>query len=130
GSQATVSPLRMPPDATVVRAFLFWSGTFNNGEGIPLDRTVDFRLPDGTFINNLNVDIPRPGEPASTLNRCVQRNHTIGPDVVPMFSCRREVTFLLQQLGTGGAVGSYEVSDVDLSAGDCLNQPGTCQAKY
>jgi uncharacterized repeat protein (TIGR01451 family) len=130
GSQATVPLSQMAPDATVVQAFLFWGGTFEPGQGIPLDRDVDLRLPDGRLINNLRVDGLQPGEPPSSLNRCVQRNHPIPGGTVPMFSCRREITSILQQLGRGGAVGTSEVSDVQLSPGDCNVDPATCEAKF
>jgi len=132
GSQATIPLSQMPPDASVVQAFLFWGGTFNPGQGIPLDRDVDLRLPDGRLVNNLRVDALQPGEPASQLSssRCVQRNHPVGGTTVPMFSCRREVTSLLQGLGAGGAVGTFEVSDVNLSPGDCTFEPNTCEAKF
>ena len=130
GSQATIPLSQMAPDATVAQAFLFWGGTFNPGEGVPLDRSVDLRLPDGRLINDLSIDALQPGEPPSALNRCVQRNHPIPGDTVPMFSCRREITSLLQQLGRGGAVGTYEVSDVQLSPGDCTIDPRTCEAKF
>jgi len=125
GSMQTVSSSRMPVDATVVRAFLLWSGS----EGMfGTDRDIDLRLPDGTFFNDLSVDFPTAGEPASALNRCL-RVDSAGNTPVPYYSCRREVTHLLQQLGPGGALGTYEVSDVDLQAGDCNNDP-FCQAMY
>jgi uncharacterized repeat protein (TIGR01451 family) len=132
GSQATIPLSQMPPDAAVVQAFLFWGGTFNPGQGIGLDRDLDLRLPDGRLINNLRVDALQPGEPAAMLSssRCVQRNHPVGGTTVPMFSCRREVTSLLQALGAGGAVGTFEVSDVNLSPGDCTLEPNTCEAKF
>ncbi len=131
GSQATIPLSDVPGDASVVQAFLFWGGTFDPGGGVNLDRSADFTLPDGTLLNDLSVDTLRPGEPApTTTNRCLQRNHQIGFEVVPMFSCRREVTGLLQNLGAGGSVGTYELSDVNLSPGDCQNDPGTCEAKF
>ncbi|MDP2345090.1 MAG: hypothetical protein Q8O67_29365 [Deltaproteobacteria bacterium] len=131
GSQATIPLSDVPADATVVQAFLFWGGTFDPNVGINLDRTVDLILPNGTLLNDLSVDTLRPGEPpAATTNRCVQRNHQVGGETVPMFSCRREVTALLQNLGAGGSVGTYELSDVNLSPGDCNAEPGTCEAKF
>jgi uncharacterized repeat protein (TIGR01451 family) len=130
GSEATIPLSRMAPDATVARAFLFWGGTFQPGQGIPLDRTVDFRLPDGTFFNDLSVDQPVAGEAPSALSRCVQRNHNIGGANQPMFVCRREITTLLQRLGPGGAVGTYGVDDVNLKSGDCVREPNLCQAAF
>ncbi len=129
-SEATIPLSRMDPDATVVQAFLVWAGTFQPSQGIPLDRDVDFTLPDGTFFNDLSVDAPEPGETPSALNRCVSRNLNIGGQTQPMFECRREVTQLLQRLGPGGAVGTYGVEDVQLEAGDCNNDPGRCEAAY
>jgi hypothetical protein len=107
GSDATIDLSDMPADASVVRAFLFWAGTHANVGGS--DGTVDFELPDGTFFNNLSVSTAVPGETLSPLNRCVTRAHTILGVPAPMFSCRRDVSFLLQQLGSGGAVGTYHV---------------------
>ena len=131
GSQANVSLNDVPADAEVVQAFLFWGGTYDDNAGIPVDTTVDLRMPDGTFINDLAVGSLRPGEAApSTTNRCVQRDHPVGGQPVQMFSCRREVTSLARGLGTGGVVGTWEVSDVDLSPGDCNNQPRQCEAKF
>ncbi|MBI1944390.1 MAG: DUF11 domain-containing protein [Deltaproteobacteria bacterium] len=133
GSEATIPLSRMPADATVVRAFLFWGGTYDPGLGVPQDRNVDLTLPDGTPLNDLSVDTLLPGEPNGSLNRCLQRNHTFGGGAIPalpMYVCRREVTFSLQQLGAGGAVGSYGVDDVDLYATDCGNDPGRCQAFF
>jgi hypothetical protein len=132
GSQASIPLAQVPADASVVQAFLFWGGTFDPAQGIALDRDIDVRLPDGRLINDLRVDGLQPGEPAAALttSRCVQRAHPVGGATVPMFSCRREVTSILQGLGVGGAVGTYEVSDVELSPGDCALEPGTCEAKF
>ena len=131
GSQATISISDVPPDASVVQAFLYWGGTFDPSAGINLDRNVDLILPDGTLLNDLSVDTLRAGEAApTTTNRCLQRNHQVGANIVPMFECRREVTGLLQNLGAGGSIGTYDISDVNLSPGDCNNQPRTCEAKF
>ena len=131
GSQATISISDVPPDASVVQAFLYWGGTFDPSAGINLDRNVDLILPDGTLLNDLSVDTLRAGEAApTTTNRCLQRNHQVGANIVPMFECRREVTGLLQNLGAGGSIGTYDISDVNLSPGDCDNQPRTCEAKF
>ncbi len=131
GSQATIPLNDVPADATVVQAFLFWGGTFDTGGGVNLDRNVDLILPNGTLLNDLSVDSLRAGEAApSTTNRCVSRNHPVAGEIVQMFSCRREITNLLQQRGSGGAVGTYEVSDVNLSPGDCAAEPATCEAKF
>ncbi|MCP4504013.1 MAG: DUF11 domain-containing protein [Deltaproteobacteria bacterium] len=125
GSMQAISSFRMPVDATVVRAFLFWAGSET---AFGVDREVDFRLPDGTFFNDLSVDFPTAGEPASALNRCVHMA-SAGDTLSPYFACRREVTQLLQDLGPGGAVGNYEVSDVDVQPGDCNVDP-FCQAMF
>ena len=131
GSEANIDLSRMAADATVVRAFLFWGGTFDAAQGIPLDRDVDLTLPSGALFNNLSVDTLVAGEPASALSRCVSRDHIVSAgQTQPMYVCRREITFLLQQLGPGGAVGVYSVDDVDLKAGDCDNEPGRCQVAY
>lgn len=126
GSQATVRASEIPPDGTIVRAFLFWSGSTDPVFGV--DRDVDFRMPDGTFFNDLSVDFPAPGEPPSSLNRCVQRDG-VGDTPVSFFACRREVTQLVQRLGPGGATGTYEVSDVAALPGDCFTNQ-FCQAMY
>jgi uncharacterized repeat protein (TIGR01451 family) len=131
GSQANVSLSDVPADAEVVQAFLFWGGTFDDNAGVPLDATVDLLMPDGTLFNDLAVGSLRPGEaPPSTTNRCVQRDHPVAGDTVQMFSCRREITSLARRLGTGGVVGTWEVSDVDLSPGDCNAAPRQCEAKF
>lgn len=126
GSQANLSSNDFPPDARVVRAFLFWSGSLDPAIGV--DRDVDFRLPDGTFYNDLSVSFPVAGESPSDLNRCVSQT---GSGAVPdtFFACRREVTELLQRLGTGAALGTYEVNDLDARPGDCTTNP-SCQAMY
>ena len=119
GSSANLRSSDFPPDAEVVRAFLFWSGSVDALLGA--DREVDFRLPDGTFFDDLSVDFPSPGESPSALNRCIedfQLNANPG-DVTPaFFTCRREVTELLQRMGPGGAIGNYLVSDVTLQPGN------------
>ncbi len=129
GSEATIPASEIPPDGSIVRAFLFWSGSIDPLTGA--DRDVDFRLPDGTLYNDLSVDFPSPGEPSSTLNRCVTRLG-IGDTPVDYFSCRREVTHLLRALGTGSATGTYAVSDVDASVGTCppFGSDFFCQARY
>lgn len=133
GSEATIPLSRMPADASVVRAFLFWAGTYEPSLGVPQDRNVDLTLPDGTLLSDLSVDALLPGEPNGGLNRCLQRNHTFGGGgipALPMYVCRREITWPLQQLGAGGAVGTYGVDDVDLYATDCDDDPGRCQAFF
>jgi uncharacterized repeat protein (TIGR01451 family) len=126
GSAATIPSSEIPPDGTVVRAFLMWSGSVDPLFGV--DRDVDFTLADGTFFNDLSVDTTEPGEPASSLNRCISRDG-VGDTPVEFFSCRREVTWLLQQQGIGSANGTYRVDDVDALAGDCNNDV-FCQAMY
>ncbi|MCC7072306.1 MAG: DUF11 domain-containing protein, partial [Deltaproteobacteria bacterium] len=133
GSEASIPLSRMPADASVVRAFLFWAGTYDPALGVPQDRNLDLTLPDGTLLNDLSADTLLPGEPNGGLNRCLQRNHTFGGGGIPslrMYVCRREVTWSLQQLGVGGAVGTYGVDDVDLYATDCGSDPGRCQAFF
>lgn len=131
GSQASVPFDDVLPDATVVQAYLYWGGTFDDTQGIPQDRTIDFRLPNGTLFNDLSVDVLRPGEGApSPANACRTRNQNTGGGVVQMFSCRRDVTTLLRNLGAGGSVGVYDASDVNLVAGDCNLDPGRCEARF
>jgi len=122
GSQASVTGV--DPDATVVRAFLFWAGSEDLVDGA--DRDVDLTLPSGQFLNNLSVDVALPGETLSTDNRCVTRVFS----GTPFFTCRRDVTFSLAQLGAGGFDGTYQVSDVDARPGNCAADPGTCQAMF
>jgi uncharacterized repeat protein (TIGR01451 family) len=125
GSEATVPASEIPPDGTIVRAFVFWSGT-TPPAGV--DRDFDLTLPGGLFLDDLSVDFPAPGESASALNRCVE---DFGTPQTPVgfYSCRREVTELLQRLGPGGATGTYRVSDVDVQPGVCGVDP-FCQAAY
>jgi uncharacterized repeat protein (TIGR01451 family) len=122
GSQANIGAV--DPDATVVRAFLFWAGSEDLNFGA--DRNVDFTLPSGAFFNNLSVDAPVAGETLSADNRCSTRFFS----GTPFFSCRRDVTFLLTQLGAGAFDGNYQVSDVNARPGNCATDPGTCQAMF
>jgi uncharacterized repeat protein (TIGR01451 family) len=114
GSDATITTQKMDPDATVVQAFLVWSATFDPASGVPLDNNADFTLPNGQRFSNLSINQPVPGETLSPLNACTTRTHQFEDgQTLGMFECRREVTFLLQQLGAGGAVGTYNVDNVN-----------------
>ncbi len=113
----------IPPDAETVRAFVFWSGSVDPMFGV--DRDIDLTLPGGTFINDLSVDVPLPGETLSPLNRCT----TLTAANVDFYSCRREITFSVAALGAGAQDGNYTVNDVDALPGDCDTDP-RCQAMY